>query len=100
IQKWYEATIANTSKGDINRQRDWSRLFMIPGMNHCGGGPALDNFDPLTAIQAWVETNQAPVSLPASGAAFPGKQQPLCAYPQTAHYRGGDVNKLSSYRCL
>ncbi|NCB57866.1 MAG: tannase/feruloyl esterase family alpha/beta hydrolase [Gammaproteobacteria bacterium] len=61
---------------------------------------ALDNFDPLTAIQALVETNKAPESLPATGAAFPGKQQPLCAYPQTAHYSGGDVNKLSSYRCL
>ena len=100
IQRWYESTIANTSKGDINKQRDWSRLFMVPGMNHCGSGPALDNFDPLTAIQAWVETNKAPESLPASGAAFPGKQQPLCAYPQTAHYTGGDVNKLGSYRCL
>ena len=100
IQRWYETTIANTSKGDINKQRDWSRLFMVPGMTHCGDGPALDNFDPLTAIQAWVESSKAPESLPASGAAFPGKHQPLCAYPQTAHYRGGDVNQLSSYRCL
>ncbi|WP_024871941.1 tannase/feruloyl esterase family alpha/beta hydrolase [Tolumonas lignilytica] len=100
IQKWYETTTANTSKGDINQQRDWSRLFMVPGMNHCGDGPALDNFDPLTAIQAWVEINKAPASLPATGKAFPGKHQPICAYPQTAHYTGGDVNKLSSYRCL
>lgn len=100
IQHWYETTVANTSKGDINKQRDWSRLFMVPGMTHCGDGPALDNFDPLTAIQAWVESSKAPESLPASGAAFPGKHQPLCAYPQTAHYRGGDVNQLSSYRCL
>ena len=100
IQRWYESTIANTSKGDINKQRDWSRLFMVPGMNHCGGGPALDNFDPLTAIQDWVETNKAPESLPATGTAFPGKHQPICAYPQTAHYTGGDVNKISSYRCL
>ena len=100
IQHWYESTIANTSKGDINKQRDWSRLFMVPGMNHCGDGPALDNFDPLTAIQAWVETDKAPNSLPATGKAFPGKHQPICAYPQTAHYKGGDVNKLSSYRCL
>lgn len=100
IQRWYETTIANTSKGDINQHKNWSRLFMVPGMNHCGEGPALDNFDPLTAIQAWVETNKAPDYLPATGKAFPGKHQPICAYPQTAHYTGGDVNKLSSYQCL
>jgi hypothetical protein len=99
IQKWYEATIANTSHGDMTQQRNWSRLFMVPGMNHCGDGPALDNFDPLTAIEGWVEKNNAPDYMSATGKAFPGKEQPLCAYPQTAHYVGGDSSKLTSYQC-
>ena len=79
IQNWYKAVSRDTNGGDAKQQAQWARLFMVPGMTHCGGGPALDNFDPLSAIQSWVEKDQAPESLPASGTAFPGKHQPLCA---------------------
>lgn len=100
IRDWYLATEQNTSKGDPEAMRSWSRLFMVPGMTHCGGGPALDDMDPLTAIESWVEKQQAPDFLAAKGKAFPGKSQPLCVYPKIAKYDGkGDINVLQSYRC-
>ncbi len=78
----------------------WSRLFLVPGMSHCGGGEAtLDRFDMLTAIVAWVEQDRAPDSIVATGRSFPGRSRPLCPYPQHAQYRGGDPQSASSFEC-
>jgi feruloyl esterase len=99
ISTWYEQLEHDTDAGDAAQTREWARLFMVPGMTHCGDGPALNEFDPLAAIESWVEHGRAPDSMPATGRAFPGKTQPLCPYPQFAKYIGGDVDKLSSYRC-
>ena len=78
----------------------WARLFTVPGMNHCGGGPALDDFDPLAAMEAWVESGTAPDTLPARGAPFPGRERPLCPYPSEPHYDGqGDPQQPSSFHC-
>ena len=70
-------------------------------MTHCGGGPALDDIDPLTAIDNWVTKNQAPAYLPAKGGqAFPEKSQPICPFPQVAKYNGkGDANNINSFHC-
>ena len=68
-------------------------------MTHCGGGPALDDFDPLAAIEAWVERGGAPERLLAKGAAFPGRSRPLCPYPLEAHYTGGDAQGADSFTC-
>ena len=78
-----------------------SRLFLSPGMGHCGGGAAaLDNFDMLTAISNWVEKGEAPASVNATGRAFPGRSRPLCAYPAYAHYKGqGDPEDAANYEC-
>ncbi len=101
IENWYLATQKTTSNGDPAAMKQWNRLFMVPGMTHCGGGPALDNIDPLTAMQDWVENQKAPDYLPAKGEAFPGKNMPICSYPQFAKYKGkGDVNALDSYQCM
>jgi feruloyl esterase len=80
---------------------DWSRLFLVPGMGHCGGGAAtLDRFDMLSAIVAWVEKGQAPEQVTATGRAFPGRSRPLCAYPQHAQYRGsGDPQSAANFSC-
>ncbi|MBV8399448.1 MAG: tannase/feruloyl esterase family alpha/beta hydrolase [Acetobacteraceae bacterium] len=80
---------------------NWSRLFLVPGMGHCGGGEAaLDRFDMLSAIIDWVEQNRAPERVTATGAAFPGRSRPLCAYPQHAHYRGsGDPESEANFDC-
>ena len=79
----------------------WSRLFLVPGMGHCGGGSAtLDRFDMLTAIVDWVEKGKAPDSVIATGRAFSGRSRPLCPYPQHAQYSGeGDPNDSANFVC-
>ncbi|MBD0274167.1 MAG: tannase/feruloyl esterase family alpha/beta hydrolase, partial [Acetobacteraceae bacterium] len=78
----------------------WARLFLVPGMGHCGGGPALDDFDPLAAIEAWVERGEAPDRLAARGTAFPGRSRPLCPYPLEARHDGrGDPQSAESFVC-
>ena len=81
--------------------QDWSRLFLVPGMGHCQGGEAaLDRFDMVDAIVAWVEQGKAPAQIVATGAAFPGRSRPLCPYPQHPHYSGsGDAESAANYRC-
>jgi feruloyl esterase len=79
----------------------WSRLFLVPGMGHCGGGPAaLDSFDMLAAIVAWVEKGDAPASIRATGRTWPGRSRPLCPHPTHAHYKGsGDPEDAGSFEC-
>ena len=99
IASWYESLRRDTDAGNAAQTEQWARLFMVPGMTHCGEGPAMNDFDPLIAIEQWVEHKQPPDFLPAKGKTFAGKKQPLCPYPQYAKYVGGDVNEIRSYRC-
>lgn len=99
IMRWYDELQRDTDGGNAETVRQWARLFMVPGMTHCGEGPALNNFDPLAAIENWVERQQAPDAMPATGNSFLGKSQPLCPHPQYAKHMGGDVNDIGSYRC-
>lgn len=88
------------SNGGADAVDRWSRLFLVPGMAHCAGGPALDRFDSLNAIVEWVEKDKAPDSLVATGAAFPNRSRPLCPYPQYAHYKGnGDPERAENFEC-
>jgi Tannase and feruloyl esterase len=79
------------------------RVFPVPGMNHCGGGPATDRYDAFNALTAWVERGVAPARILASAgdqSPWPGRSRPLCPYPKTAHYRGhGDVESAESFVC-
>ena len=78
------------------------RLFMVPGMNHCAGGEGPSAFDMVGALEQWVEHQKPPSRILASHTAE-GKidrTRPLCAYPQTAHYRGsGDINDAENFLC-
>ena len=88
------------ANGGLDSVSAWSRIFLVPGMAHCGGGPALDHFDMLTAVVKWVEKGMAPDSVIATGAAFPGRSRPLCAYPTHAQYRGnGDTQDARNFQC-
>lgn len=93
IARWYEAVTENTS-GNL------ARLFMVPGMTHCGGGAAFEDFDPLTLLENWVETGEAPAVMPASAPAFPDREMPICAYPAFPRYTGGDVASADSFTCV
>jgi len=86
------------------------RLFMVPGMGHCGGGAGPNNFgngegstnidaehDIVTALDRWVEQGTAPDKLIGTGA---GLTRPLCPYPQVALYKGtGDTNDAANFTC-
>jgi feruloyl esterase len=75
-------------------------MFLVPGMCHCSGGPALDEFDTLTAIVDWVENGKAPESLLARGASFPGRSRPLCAYPRETRFKGtGSIEEAANFVC-
>jgi feruloyl esterase len=79
---------------------DWSRLFLVPGMGHCGGGErTLDRVDLLSAIVDWVEQDRAPDRVVATGGSAPGESRPLCPYPAHAQYDHGDAHEAASYRC-
>jgi feruloyl esterase len=80
---------------------DWSRLFLVPGMGHCGGGArALDRFDLLSAVVDWVENGRAPQRVIATGASAPGESRPLCPFPAYAKYAGsGDARDAANYTC-
>ena len=79
-------------------QGDWVRLFMVPGMGHCGGGPGLNGFDSTRALEQWVEQGVAPAQLEGRGAK--GLTRPLCPYPQSAEYAGtGDPKDARNWSC-
>ncbi len=84
--------------------RDYARLYMLPGVLHCAGGPGPDRVDWVEAIRAWVEEERAPERLVASKLDTDGGttlNRPLCPYPQVAEYDGsGDVNDEGSFRCV
>lgn len=95
----YYKSLAQTN-GGAEKVSTWSRMFLVPGMSHCGGGQSLDHFDMLSAVVNWVEKGDAPDSVIATGSSFPGRSRPLCAYPKHAQYVGhGDSEDARNFRC-
>jgi hypothetical protein len=73
------------------------RLFMVPGLEHCAGGPGATDFDHMQVIVKWVEDGAAPERIVASR---PGRTHPLCAYPKVAKYTGkGSTDDAVNYTC-
>jgi feruloyl esterase len=96
---YYEAVMARNGR----TTPDFARLFMMPGVAHCGGGVGPDRIDAVTAVIDWVEKGKAPDRLIASKAT--GGQvvrtRPLCPYPQVARYQGqGSIDAAASFRCV
>ncbi|HUN89643.1 MAG TPA: tannase/feruloyl esterase family alpha/beta hydrolase [Terriglobales bacterium] len=88
------------ANGGLETVSKWSRFYFVPGMSHCGGGSALDQFDFLGAMVDWVEKGMAPTSVIATGKAFPGRSRPLCPYPKHAQYKGqGATEDAKSFEC-
>jgi feruloyl esterase len=86
----------------IEDTRKGVRLYMVPGMIECNGGPGTDTFDMLSVMRRWVERNEAPNEVIASRVER-GKvvrTRPLCPYPQVATYRGsGSTDEASNFVC-
>ena len=109
--QWYES-LRSANAGDAS---NFARLFRVPGMGHCSGGPATDQFDAVSALVAWVEQGTAPDSLLATArgtgnaggvnADLPttwavNRSRPLCAYPKVARYKGtGSIEVADSFSC-
>lgn len=97
---YYERVI--DAMGDPQDVAEFARLFMVPGMFHCGGGPGLTEFEAFGALVEWVETGQPPEAITA--ARVEGGEEtatrPLCPYPTVAMYDGrGDPDQASSFDC-
>jgi len=77
-----------------------ARLFLLPGVGHCGGGPGADTFDAVGILDQWVERGVAPDQIIASHAT-PAFTRPLCAYPKEARYTGsGDRTDARNWSCV
>jgi feruloyl esterase len=82
---------------------EYARLFMMPGVLHCGGGRGADSAEWLGPITAWVERGVAPDRIVSSRKGEEGKAvrtRPLCAYPQRAVYSGsGSTDEEKNFVC-
>jgi len=82
---------------------EFVRVFPVPGMAHCGGGPATDRYDCLAAVMEWVERGVAPERIVARAGEttpWPGRTRPLCPYPAVARYAGtGSIEDAGSFVC-
>jgi feruloyl esterase len=88
--------------GGFNTVQEHYRLFMVPGMGHCGGGDGPASFDMLAALEQWVEQGKAPDAIPAAHLTNgqPDRTRILCPYPQVATYQGtGDSNDAANFVC-
>ena len=94
---------------DMNRKKTLSdtqaffRLFMVPGLGHCRGGPGYNSLDPLSALEAWVENGIAPQQILGSRIenSMTVRTRPVCPYPSIAKWNGtGNPNDAGSFTCV
>ena len=84
------------------RQDDFVRLYMAPGMQHCGGGPGPNQVNWMAALERWRESNTPPTVIPAAHVTNNrvDMTRPLCPYPQVAVYKGvGSTNDAENFVC-
>jgi len=101
----------NGATNPLAETQSYYRLFMAPGMGHCGGGPGLNSFgqsggsgpassDMFTALETWVEQGIAPSQIIATNAPSATLTRPLCPYPQHATYTGsGSTSDAANFVC-
>jgi feruloyl esterase len=88
--------------GGAGKVHDSYRLFMAPGMGHCGGGEGPNTFDMVAALEQWVEQGRAPDQVLASHSTsgVVDRTRPLCPYPQIAAYKGtGSIDEAANFVC-
>jgi feruloyl esterase len=97
---YYDRVVA--ASGGRAKTHSSYRLFLAPGMAHCGGGEGPNEFDELAALEQWVENGKAPDMIPASHAkdSKVDRTRPLCPYPQVASYKGsGSIDEAANFVC-
>ena len=98
--------IAESASARGDESADFYRLYLVPGMEHCGGGEGANVLDVQRALERWVEEGEAPQQIgatkfvndkPENGIAF---TRPLCPYPEQARYSGaGDSKDAANFAC-
>lgn len=105
---YYQDMVDETFAGSMATAQDNARLFLAPGMGHCGGGPGPNNWDKLTDLVNWVEHGMSPDAIVATHASRGSvdNERPLCAFPEQARYvgpaNGADIPanwKATNFRC-
>jgi feruloyl esterase len=107
-EAWYKGLTTDSGNS-------FAKFYRVPGMGHCSGGPATDQFDMLTPLVNWVEKGVVPTEIVASARGVgnaggvnsdvpanwtPDRTRPLCAYPKVARYKAnGSVETASSFAC-
>jgi len=99
VRDYYNRVVATIGGADTQRA---VRLYMVPGMIECNGGPGTDTFDMLGVMRRWVERGEAPSEVIASrverGRVV--RTRPLCPYPQVATYKGtGSTDEAGNFIC-
>lgn len=101
----YYESVVKAQGGDVhglNNTMEFYRLFMVPGMWHCGGGPGATTFDMIEPLDQWVEKGLAPDRVIASRTtnAVVERTRPLCPYPQEAQWNGsGSTDDAANFVC-
>ena len=96
---YYSSVLAKMGAG----QQDWLRLFMVPGMGHCRGGPGPNQFNALAALERWRESGTAPDQILATHVTNNSVDmtRPLCPYPKVARWQGvGSTNDAADFACV
>jgi len=86
----------------LSETKNFYRLFMVPGMFHCQGGPGPNTFDALAALEQWKEKGAAPEKMVATHVSNGAvdRSRPLCPYPQEAQWKGsGSTDQADSFAC-
>ncbi|HYR84888.1 MAG TPA: tannase/feruloyl esterase family alpha/beta hydrolase [Terriglobia bacterium] len=97
---YYKSVLDKMGSGP--KSSEWLRLFMVPGMGHCGGGEGPNTFDMVTMLEEWVEKGKAPEQIVATRRTNGqvDRTRPLCPYPQTAKYKGtGSTDDAANFVC-
>jgi hypothetical protein len=105
---YFQGVVAQAGHGEgaVGETQEFFRLFLAPGVLHCGGGPGPNVFDTVGPLVRWVEQGQAPEQIvatkfngdnPANGVLM---TRPLCPFPSFAEYRGkGSTNEAANFVC-
>jgi feruloyl esterase len=101
-----QASVNSNASPGLERTQSFARLFMVPGMYHCSGGPGPNVFDALTPLVTWVENGVAPETITATkfvNDTPPAVQmtRPLCVYPKVAKYNGSSSTSVAAnFTCV
>jgi feruloyl esterase len=89
--------------GGAENTASFARLFMMPGVGHCAGGPGPDTFDKVEVLEQWVEHATPPDKIVAAHRAkgVEDMTRPLCPYPEFAQWKGsGSSNDAANFTCV